>query len=91
MVVGFVGGDVARLHLAASKLKPDASAAEEQAERLRKGGQEAASAVGSADVARAVESAVQAMVKAIGDTATAITHLGGTSATEGTSLGEAAG
>jgi hypothetical protein len=84
--MGFVGGDITRLHAAAVRLKPEVSAADGQAATARAAGVQAALAAGRADVAGAVESATQALAKAITDTAIAVSALGGAADAQGSGL-----
>jgi hypothetical protein len=88
---GLAGGDIARLQAAGIRLKPEVSATEQMAQTARAAGAQVAAAAGRPDVALAAETVARAISKAVSDTATAVTALGGAADAQGTGLQAATG
>jgi hypothetical protein len=88
--MGFIGGDIQRLHTAATTLKPDAELAQAHSRAAAACGRQAAEAAARPQVSAAADSLAQVLATAITVTGTAMGQLASTSGTEGDGFEEAA-
>lgn len=88
--MGFIGGDIQRLHTAAAVLKPDAELAEAHSRAAVACGRRAAEATAGLQVSAAVDSLARTLATTIGATGTAIGQMASTSGIEGDGFEEAA-
>jgi len=90
MTVGFIGGDIERLHAAGAALKPDVERARAHARAASACGRQAAEAAACPQVSAAAESLARVLATTITATGVATGQLDSTADTESDGLEETA-